>query len=142
VDDRLTLLEKTARFRQIDLHWCLTLEPSTLKAFERKPQENSANTSRMLAELQKSTTILEGYLGSLLGLRLLDSKAASSSFPISSILRNGPRNPSSATTTELTARSSAIQSNGTAIISASANATGLSDSVSEEAAFVEHVHVP
>ena len=65
-------LRRTAGFRRIDLHWCLTLEPSKLKAFERKPQENAADTSRMLAELQKSATILEGHLGSLLGLRLLD----------------------------------------------------------------------
>ena len=71
----LTFLEKTAGFRRIDLHWCLTLEPPKLKAFERKPQENSADTSRMLAELQKAATILEGHLGSLLGLRLLDKNS-------------------------------------------------------------------
>ena len=76
VDDRLTFLEKTAGFRRIDLHWCLTLEPSKLKAFERKPQENAADTSRMLAELQKSATILEGHLSSLLGLRLLNKSEA------------------------------------------------------------------
>ncbi len=75
VDDRLTFLEKTAGFRRIDLHWCLTLEPPKLKAFERKPQEHSADTSRLLAELQKSATILEGHLGSLLGLRLLDKQS-------------------------------------------------------------------
>src|SRR6185312_6762927 len=72
VDERLAFLEKTAAFRRIDLHWCLTLELPKLKAFERKPQENAADTSRMLAELQKSATILEGHLGSLLGLRALD----------------------------------------------------------------------
>ena len=72
VDDRLTFLDKTAGFRRINLHWCLTLEPSRLKAFERKPQENAANTSRMLVELQKAATILEGHLGGLLGLRPLD----------------------------------------------------------------------
>ena len=71
VDDRLTFLEKTATFRRIDLHWCLTLEPSKAKAFEREPQENTADTSRMLAELQKTATILESHLGSALGLRLL-----------------------------------------------------------------------
>jgi type IV secretion system protein VirB4 len=71
VDDRLTFLEKTATFRRIDLHWCLTLEPSKAKAFERRPQENTAYTSRMLAELQKTATILESHLGSALGLRLL-----------------------------------------------------------------------
>ncbi|HTV06246.1 MAG TPA: hypothetical protein VME86_12830 [Acidobacteriaceae bacterium] len=75
VDDRLDLLEKTASFRRIDLHWCLTLEPPKLKAFERKPQEHSADTSRMLAELQKTATILEGHLGNLLGLRLLDKQS-------------------------------------------------------------------
>ncbi|MBB6144107.1 type IV secretion system protein VirB4 [Silvibacterium bohemicum] len=76
VDDRLTFLEKTAGFRRIDIHWCLTLEPSKLKAFERKPQENAADSSRMLAELQKAATILGGHLGSLLGLRLLDKADA------------------------------------------------------------------
>jgi type IV secretion system protein VirB4 len=72
VDDRLDFLEERAGFRRIDLHWCLTLEPSKLRPFERKPQENTAETSRMLAELQKSATILEGHLGNLLGLRLLN----------------------------------------------------------------------
>ncbi len=72
VDDRLTFLANTAGFRRIDLYWCLTLESPNLKALERKPQENAANTSRMLAELQKAATNLEGHLGGLLGLRLLD----------------------------------------------------------------------
>ncbi|MBW4039094.1 MAG: type VI secretion protein [Acidobacteria bacterium] len=75
VDDRLAFLEKTAGFRRIDLNWCLTLEPSKLKAFERKPQENAGDTSRMLAELRKAATILEGHLGSLLGLRPLDKNS-------------------------------------------------------------------
>src|SRR5579883_1997368 len=74
VDDRLAFLEKTAGFGRIDLHWCLTLEPPRLKAFGRKPQENAADTSRMLAELQKTATILQGHLGGLLGLRLLDKQ--------------------------------------------------------------------
>ena len=76
VDDRLNFLEKTAAFRRIDLHWCLTLEPPKLKAFARKPQENGADTSRMLAELQKLATILESHLGGLLGLRLLGKSSA------------------------------------------------------------------
>ena len=75
-DDRLTFLGKTARFRRIDLHWCLTLEPSQAKVFERKPQENAVVTSRMLSELQKSATILEGHLGTSLGLRLLGKDEA------------------------------------------------------------------
>jgi type IV secretion system protein VirB4 len=69
--DRLTFLEKTAGFRRIDLHWCLTLEPSKVKAFERKPDENAADTSRMLADLEKTATILQSHLGSVIGLRLL-----------------------------------------------------------------------
>ncbi len=71
VTDRITHLEKTAAFRRVDLHWCLTLEASKAKAFEHKPQENAADTSRMLAELEKAATILQSHLGSTLGLRLL-----------------------------------------------------------------------
>jgi type IV secretion system protein VirB4 len=74
-DDRVAFLERTAGFRRIDLHWCLTLEPSQISAFERKPKENAAENSRMLGDLQKTATILEGHLGSLLGLRLLDENS-------------------------------------------------------------------
>ncbi|WP_260734883.1 VirB4 family type IV secretion system protein [Tunturiibacter lichenicola] len=74
--DRLTFLEKTAGFRRIDLHWCLTLEPSKVKAFERKPQENAVDTSRMLADLEKTATILQSHLGSAIGLRLLSKDEA------------------------------------------------------------------
>jgi len=76
VSDRLDFLNKTAAFRRIDLHWCLTLEPSKAKAFERKPQENANDTSRMLADLEKTATILESHLGSSLGLRMLDKTEA------------------------------------------------------------------
>lgn len=71
-DDRLVFPDKTAGFRRIDLHWYLTLEPSKLKAFERKPQEKVADTSRMLADIQKIAAILESHLDSTLGLWLLD----------------------------------------------------------------------
>ncbi|MGA7653329.1 MAG: type VI secretion protein, partial [Terracidiphilus sp.] len=76
VADRLSFLKKTAAFRRIDLHWCLTIEPPRIKAFRQKPKEHAADTSRMLAELQKTATILEGHLGSSFGLRLLDKNAA------------------------------------------------------------------
>ena len=33
VEDRLGFLEKTAGFRRIDLHWCLTLEPPKASTF-------------------------------------------------------------------------------------------------------------
>jgi type IV secretion system protein VirB4 len=71
-DDRIAFLERAAGFRRIDLHWCLTFEPSQVRAFERKPKENAVNTSRMLADLEKTATILDGHLGTALGLRLLD----------------------------------------------------------------------
>jgi type IV secretion system protein VirB4 len=74
--DRLTFLEKFAAFRRIDLHWCLTLEPSKLKAFERKPDENALDTSRLLANLEKTTVVLESHLGNSLGLRRLGKAQA------------------------------------------------------------------
>ena len=70
--DRLEFLNKTAGFRRIDLHWCLTLEPSKAKLFERNPQANAIDTSRMLSDLEKTATILQSHLGSSIGLRLLD----------------------------------------------------------------------
>jgi type IV secretion system protein VirB4 len=75
-NNRLTFLERTARFLRIDLHWCMTIEPPKIKPFQQKPKEHAADTSRMLAELEKTATILEGHLGSSLGLRLLDKNAA------------------------------------------------------------------
>ena len=65
--DRLNFLNQTAAFRRIDLHWCLTLEPSKAKAFERKPQENAIDTSRMLSDLEKTATILQSHLGNSFG---------------------------------------------------------------------------
>ena len=72
--DRLAHLERTANFRRIDLHWCLTLEPGKLKVLQHKPKENAYESSRMLAELEKIATVLEGHLGSLLGLRVLGKR--------------------------------------------------------------------
>jgi len=72
VEERLRFLTDAAGFRRIDLHWCLTLEPSKVKAFEKKPQENAGATTRMLAELEKTATLLAGNLASTIGLRLLD----------------------------------------------------------------------
>ena len=74
--DRLAHLDKTASFRRIDLHWCVTLEPSQAKAFQRKPDENAADTSRMLSDLEKTATLLEGHLGNSLGLTLLGKAEA------------------------------------------------------------------
>jgi type IV secretion system protein VirB4 len=74
--DRLSFLQKNAAFRRIDLHWCLTLEPSKLKTFDRKPQENAIDTSRMLSDLEKTATLLSGHLESSLGLKLLGKNEA------------------------------------------------------------------
>ena len=74
VEERLRFLKESAGFRRVDLHWCLTLEPSKVKAFEKKPQENAAATTRMLAELEKTATLLAGNLASTIGLQLLDKQ--------------------------------------------------------------------
>ena len=72
----MLFLEKNAAFRRINLHWCLTLEPTKIKAFERNPQENVVETSRMLSDLEKTATLLAGHLGTSLGLKLLDKNEA------------------------------------------------------------------
>lgn len=76
VDDLLAFLSETAAFRRIDLHWCLTIEPSTPTTPARKAREHAADSSRMLTELMKIATILEGHLSSLLSLRLLEKNTA------------------------------------------------------------------
>jgi type IV secretion system protein VirB4 len=75
VNERLAFLEKTAGFRRIDLHWCLTLEPQKVAAFARKPEQQTADTTRMLADLEKTATLLEGHLSGSIGLRLLEKNA-------------------------------------------------------------------
>jgi type IV secretion system protein VirB4 len=75
VDDRLSFLDKSAGFRRIDLHWCLTLEPPKAAALSRKPKEHGTDTTRMLADLEKTATLLEGHLSGSLGLRLLEKNA-------------------------------------------------------------------
>jgi type IV secretion system protein VirB4 len=72
VYDRLAFLEKSAGFRRIDLHWCLTLEPPKAAAYAHKPKEHTADTTRMLVDLEKTATLLEGHLAGSLGLRLLE----------------------------------------------------------------------
>ena len=74
--DRLAFLESSAAFRRIDLHWCLTLEPDNLKAFQQSPQVNAYQTSRALAELEKTAVLIEGQLGPAVGLRLAGKNAA------------------------------------------------------------------
>jgi len=71
VQDRVSFLEKTAGFRRVDLHWCLTIEPPKLKALQQKPTQNAYETSRMLAELEKTAALLEAQLKTVVGLRRL-----------------------------------------------------------------------
>lgn len=75
VDDRLAFLEKTAGFRRVDLHWCLTLGPLKDSFSARNPKEHIADTTRMLVELEKTATLLEGHLGASTGLKLLGKNA-------------------------------------------------------------------
>src|SRR6202043_1326123 len=53
VEERLDFVEQNAVFRRTVLPWCPTIDPPQPKAFGQKPQENTAHTSRLLAELQK-----------------------------------------------------------------------------------------
>ena len=71
VRHRLSHLEKTASFRRIDLHWCLTLEPTRTAPSVQKPERRAHANSRLLADLEKAAQLLQGHLGNLLGLRLL-----------------------------------------------------------------------
>ena len=76
VHDRLCFLNETAGFRRIDLHWCLTIEPSKASKFERKPKEQAGDYSRLLADLQKTATILSSNLADSLGLKLVGKAEA------------------------------------------------------------------
>jgi type IV secretion system protein VirB4 len=76
VNDRLSFLDKTARFRKIDLHWCLTFEPEKANPFVRSPKNQAQDTSRLLANLEKTAKILQSHLGSSLGLKLMDKEHA------------------------------------------------------------------
>jgi type IV secretion system protein VirB4 len=85
VNDRLTFLDKTAGFRRIDLHWCLAVEPQQTNPFQKKPTEQAGDNGRMLSMLQKTATILEAHLSSIIGLRLLNKNEG---FPFLSYLFN------------------------------------------------------
>jgi type IV secretion system protein VirB4 len=75
VGERLRFLEQQAGFRRMDIHWCLTIEPSKVKTFHRAPKDNAFANSRMLAQLEKTAALLAGNLG-VLGLQLLSKDSA------------------------------------------------------------------
>ena len=76
VDHRLDFLAKTANFRRIDLHWCLTLEPKLSAPFTAKPKDQADKNDRLVAQLQKAATILETHLGSVIGLKVVGKEKA------------------------------------------------------------------
>ena len=69
--DRIEFLNQTARFRRIDLHWCLTVEPDVSNPLSRKPKEQRGANDRQLFELEKAATILESHMSDSIGLELL-----------------------------------------------------------------------
>ncbi len=85
VRDRLNFLNESAGFRRINLRWCLTIEPPQANPFQRKPTEQAGENARMMANLQKTATILVSHLGPIVGLRLMDKEEA---FPFMSYLYN------------------------------------------------------
>ena len=76
VDHRLDFLAKTANFRRIDLHWCLTLEPKLSAPFAAKPKEQADENDRLISQLQKAATILETHLSSVIGLKVVGKEKA------------------------------------------------------------------
>jgi type IV secretion system protein VirB4 len=76
VDHRLKFLERTANFRRIDLHWCLTLEPKLAAPFAAKPKDQADENERLIAQLQKAATILETHLDSVIGLKVVGKEKA------------------------------------------------------------------
>jgi type IV secretion system protein VirB4 len=70
-DDRIEFLNRTARFRRIDLHWCLTIEPDMSNPLTRKPKEQRGTTDRQLFELEKAAAILESHMSDSIGLKLV-----------------------------------------------------------------------
>jgi type IV secretion system protein VirB4 len=76
VDHRLDFLAKTANFRRIDLHWCLTLEPKLASPFAAKPKDQADENDRLISQLQKAATILETHLSSVIGLKVAGKEKA------------------------------------------------------------------
>jgi type IV secretion system protein VirB4 len=76
VDDRLSYLDKTASFRRIHLHWCLTFESKLVNPFEAKPKDQAQENARLMADLHKAAMLLEAHLGPAVGLRMLAKEQA------------------------------------------------------------------
>jgi len=75
VESRLAFLAKTARFRRVDIHWCLTLEPKLSNPFSTKPKEQAGENAKLISALQKAATTLVGHFKEKIGIRLLEKEA-------------------------------------------------------------------
>lgn len=76
INDRLTFLNETAKFRRVSLFWFLTVEPPITNVFRKAPPENANENARRLAELQKTAALLEAHLEASIGLKLLKKQEA------------------------------------------------------------------
>ncbi len=74
VRDRIAFLNETANFRRIELFWVVTVEPPKKNSFGSKslsPQQFERQTSRYIAQMERTAEMLTVQLEELLGLRLL-----------------------------------------------------------------------
>ena len=72
--DRIAFLNETANFRRIELFWVVTVEPPKKNSLGSKalsPQQFERQTSRSIAQTERSAEMLTVQLEDLLGLRLL-----------------------------------------------------------------------
>ncbi|MFL6446127.1 MAG: VirB4 family type IV secretion system protein [Bryobacteraceae bacterium] len=74
ITDRIEFLNETANFRRIELFWVVTVEPPKKNGFGSKafsPQQFGRQTSRSVAQTERTAEMLTVQLEDLLGLRLL-----------------------------------------------------------------------
>jgi type IV secretion system protein VirB4 len=78
VSDRIDFLRQNARFRRIELFWCLTIEPQATGR-STSPSAQSSQSTRSIAILEKTAEILVSQLSDLIGLKV-PAKAEAASF--------------------------------------------------------------
>ena len=76
VGNRLEFLQQTAKFRRVDITWCLTFEPQLANPFAAKPKDHAIENARLLVDLEKAASILETHLNSHIGIKLLVKEQA------------------------------------------------------------------
>ena len=83
IRDRIEYLNRSAHFRRIELFWCLTIEPAANRSFGKKkltPEQYGRQTTRFIAQVQKTAEILVSQLADLIGLHLLGKNEAAAFF--------------------------------------------------------------